>query len=107
MYGHKARNTMIAILKECPELKVGDAAVVTPKGYQQIADRLLIELWMRGFAVSGRPKGAKPPKGAPEDHKAWRDAKLAPKPAPTRRRRKKDPQADVEEASGACHADVP
>ena len=94
MYGHKARNTLIALLKESPELKVGDPpkSVVTPKGYRDIADRLLVELWMRGFAVSARKVGARPPKNAP-DQKAWRDAKLAPELAKAGRRRQKDVEA--------------
>jgi hypothetical protein len=94
MYGHKARTTLIALLKESPELKVGDPpkSVVTPDGYRKIADRLLIELWMRGFAVSARKVGMKPPKDAPE-HKAWRDEKLAPVLAKADRRRQKDVEA--------------
>lgn len=83
MYGHNARKAMIAILKDSPELKVGEPpkSVVTPAGLTKIADRMLIELWMRGFAVSARKPAAKPPKGAsrdPEDHKTWRTGKLSP-----------------------------
>jgi hypothetical protein len=94
MYGHKARNTLIALLKESPELKVGNPpkSVVTPNGYRQIVDRLLVELWMRGFAVSARKAGDKPPADAP-DHKAWRDKKLAPTLAKAERRRQKDVEA--------------
>jgi hypothetical protein len=95
VYGHKARNTLIALLKESPELKVGDPpkSVVTPDGYRKIADRLLIELWMHGFAVSARKVGEKPPKGATDDHKGWRDKKLAPAAARAERRRQKDVEA--------------
>jgi hypothetical protein len=91
MYGHKARNTLIALLKESPELKVGEPpkSVVTPTGYRKIADRLLVELWMHGFAVSARKVGARAPKDAP-DHKEWRDKKLAPALAKAERRRQKD-----------------
>ena len=94
MYGHKARNCLIAILKEAPELKVGEPpkSVVSAKGYAKIADRLLIELWMRGFAVSAREVWTRPPKNAP-DHKAWRDAKLAPALAKAERARQKDVEA--------------
>lgn len=90
MYGHRARETIIAILKECPELKVGEppTSVVKTTGYRQMADRLIIELWMRGFAVSARKVGAKPPSGAP-DQKAWRDETLAkPKGRGASRRRR-------------------
>jgi hypothetical protein len=91
MYGHKARNALIAILKEAPELKVGEPpkSVLTAAGYRKIVDRLLVELWMRGFAVSARHPNNPPFKGAP-DHKAWRDAKLAPELAKAERRRQKD-----------------
>jgi hypothetical protein len=94
MYGHKARNTLIALLKECPELKVGDPpkSVVTPIGFRKIADRLLVELWMHGFAVSGRTPRDKAPKDAP-DHKDWRDKRMAPKLAKADRRRQKDVEA--------------
>jgi hypothetical protein len=94
MYGHKARNCLIALLKEAPELKVGDPpkSVVTPKGFAKIADRLLVELWMRGFAVSARKPSDRAPKDAP-DHKAWRDEKIAPALARADRRRQKDVEA--------------
>jgi hypothetical protein len=113
MYGHKARATLIALLKEAPELKVGEPPkpVVTPKGYAKIADRLLIELWMHGFAVSARKVGAKPPKGASDDHKGWRDAKLAPVLARAERRRQRDvegqpspPRSDEGQPSKAAPA---
>lgn len=94
MYGHKARDSIVAILKEAPELRVADAPVVTPKGFRNIADRLLIELWMRGFAVSARKVGAKPPKDAP-DQKAWRDEQLAPKPPKKRRKAATDSERSV------------
>lgn len=92
MYGHKARNSLIAILKEAPELKVGKPpkSVVTPKGFRDIVDRILVELWMRGFAVEARRAGKSKPPQDGLDHKAWRDAKIAPKLA----------QADVEGTSG-------
>jgi hypothetical protein len=91
MYGHKARATLIALLKEAPELKVGEppTSILKAADFTKIADRLLIELWMRGFAVSARKVGSKPPKDAP-DHKAWRDEKLAPVLAKAERRRQKD-----------------
>jgi hypothetical protein len=97
MYGHKARNSLIAILKEAPELKIGEPpkSVLKPQAYAKIVDRLLIELWMHGFAVSARKVGSKPPKDAP-DQKAWRERKLA---KADRRR-----QRDVE---GQPHSDAP
>jgi hypothetical protein len=97
MYGHKARNTLIALLKESPELKVGEPpkSVVTPTGYRKIADRLLIELWMRGFAVSARKPTDRAPKDAPTDHKAWRDQKLAPGLAKAERRRQRDVEGQL------------
>jgi hypothetical protein len=101
MYGHKARNTLIALLKEAPELKVGDPpkSVVTPVGYRKIADRLLVELWMRGFAVSARKITDKPPADVP-DHKAWRNEKLALEEGKRERaKNRKRKQTDVEEAS--------
>jgi hypothetical protein len=105
MYGHKARNTLIALLKEAPELKVGEPpkSVVTPVGYRKIADRLLIELWMRGFAVSARKPTDRPPADVP-DHKAWRDQKLAleeGKRARSEAGRRRRRQSDVEEESAA------
>lgn len=75
---------MIAILKESPELKAGEPpkSVVKAAGLAKIADRMLIELWMRGFAVSARRTHDKPPaKGAsrsPEDHARWRKGKTEP-----------------------------
>jgi hypothetical protein len=95
MYGHKARNVLIALLKEAPELKAGDPpkSVVTPTAYRAIADRLLVELWMHGFAVSARKRGDRAPKDAPPDHKEWRDKRLAPELARAERRRQKDLEA--------------
>jgi hypothetical protein len=94
VYGHKARNCLIALLKEAPELKVGDPpkSVVTPTGYRKIADRLLVELWMRGFAVSARKSSDRAPKDVP-DHKAWRNEKVAKGAAKADRRRQKDVEA--------------
>jgi hypothetical protein len=94
MYGHKARTSLIAILKEAPELKVGEppTSILKAADYTKIVDRLLIELWMRGFAVSARKVGTKPPKDAP-DHKAWRDRKEGPALARAERRRQKDVEA--------------
>jgi hypothetical protein len=48
---------------------------------------------MHGFAVSARKVGEKPPKGATDDHKGWRDQKLAPVLAKADRRRQKDVEA--------------
>ena len=94
MYGHKARASLIAILKEAPELKVGEppTSILKAADYTKIVDRLLIELWMRGFAVSARKVGMKAPKDAP-DQKAWRDEKIAPALARAERRRQKDVEA--------------
>jgi hypothetical protein len=94
MYGHKARNSLIAILKEAPELKIGEPpkSVLKPQAYAKIVDRLLVELWMRGFAVSARKPKDRAPKDVP-DHKAWRDEKLAPALAREDRRRQKDVEA--------------
>jgi hypothetical protein len=113
MYGHKARATLIALLKEAPELKVGEPpkSVVTPAGYRKIADRLLVELWMRGFAVSARKRTDRAPKDAPE-HKAWRDQKLAGAAARADRRRQRDvegqpspPRSDEGQPSKAAPAE--
>ena len=97
MYGHKARESIVAVLKDEPELSV---RALKPAQLRKIADRLLIELWMRGFQVSARTVGKKAPKAAP-DPKAWRDAKLAPKP----KRRPK--QADVETAASEDQSSPP
>jgi hypothetical protein len=95
MYGHKARASLIAILKEAPELKIGDPpkSVLKPAAYAKIVDRLLVELWMRGFAVSARHPHNPPPFKDMPDHKAWRDEKLGPKLAKADRRRQKDVEA--------------
>lgn len=83
MYGHNARQEVLAILKDAPELK--DARVPNRNGepkaiplsrMRALTDRLLVELWLRGFAVSARALSDKPPKNgmaeAIETHNAVR-----------------------------------
>jgi hypothetical protein len=83
MYGHSARKAIIAILKDTPELKIGDPpkSVLKPAAFTKLADRMLIELWMRGFAVAARQPKSQPPVRAsrsPQEHAEWRRAKLKP-----------------------------
>lgn len=86
MYGKNVRQSLLATLKEAPELKIARAPTI--KGPElkpltavllgQLADRILMELWMRGFAVSGRTPEDVPPMGAretPAAHDAWRHGK--------------------------------
>jgi hypothetical protein len=103
MYGHKARNSLIRILTEAPELTdlyaPSDTKAEPPKPWSKVkgvrsrklADRLLVELWMMGFAVSARVRADPAPvKGGrdPAVHKSWRNDKLLPPP--------KTNQSDVE-----------
>lgn len=99
MYGQTARNAVLRVLKEAPELADlqtrGEPPVPWSKlkdnRTRKLANRLLSELWMMGFAVSARKPSDRPPEGAsrdPEKHKAWRNAKLPPPP--------KTNQTDVE-----------
>ena len=96
MYGHKARNALIRVLTEAPELadlRTETATWGKLKGQRsrKLADRLLVELWFMGFAVSARvPKDRAPFTGGrdPSAHAAWRNSKLKPPP--------EDNQKDVE-----------
>jgi hypothetical protein len=97
MYGQTARKAILRVLKEAPELTDLRAETLTwaklkDQRSRKLADRLLVELWMMGFAVSARQPDDQAPAGAggrdPEAHKAWRDQKLKPPP--------KDNQSDVE-----------
>lgn len=87
MYGHAARQTLIAVLKDAPEMMVGvfpnsrgKVGKPTDALLRQMADRILMELWMRGFAVSARTPSDKSPTGNrdPELHAAWRATKSKP-----------------------------
>ena len=57
MYGHKARESLIAILKDdpilidCVKLEGTGNPRLKPADRRKIADRILIELWMRGWSV--------------------------------------------------------
>lgn len=93
MYGQTARKAVIRILKEAPELADlatrGEPPVPWGKikdfRTRKLANRLISELWMMGFAVSARTPADKSPLASGRDplaHKAWRNAKLPPaKPA--------------------------
>jgi hypothetical protein len=100
MYGHKARNAIIRVLTEAPELedlrlilKEAPEPRAVPwskiKGQRsrKLADRLLVELWFMGFAVSARTPNDRGDRD-PFTHKAWRNSKLKPTPETT--------QSDVE-----------
>jgi hypothetical protein len=96
MYGQTARKAILRVLREAPEL--ADLRLVTKQEgldlrlepwskirdtrSRKLADRLVSELWMMGFAVSARrPSDPAPVKGGrdPAAHKAWRDSKIKPK----------------------------
>ena len=83
MYGHSAREALFAILKNAPELvdariKKEDKPVrITPQRLRRLTDRVLKELWHRGFAVSARTPDDKGDR-SPEHHDAWRATKRSP-----------------------------
>lgn len=98
MYGHKARNSLIRILSEAPELKdlyaPADTKDGPPKPWSKVrgvrarklADRMLVELWHMGFAVSARVPADKAPMPggrSPAVHRDWRNSKLPPPPKAT------------------------
>ena len=80
MYGHSARKALFAILKDAPEL--ADARIkrenkpikITPARLRKLTDRVLVELWHRGFAVSARTPDDKGDRN-PEHHADWRATK--------------------------------
>jgi hypothetical protein len=94
MYGQTARKAILRVLKEAPELadlqtkaeateQAKPWSKVRDHRSRKLADRLIAELWMMGFAVSARkPSDHEPVKGGrdPEVHKAWRNSKLKPPP---------------------------
>lgn len=99
MYGQTVRKAVLRVLKEAPELADlatrGEPPIpwskIRDQRTRKLADRLLIELWHMGFAVSARtPADHEPVKGGrdPAAHAAWRNAKLPPPP--------KTNQSDVE-----------
>jgi hypothetical protein len=56
----------------------GKVGAPTDALLRQLTDRVLMELWMRGFAVSARKLADRSPTGErvdPEAHAAWRDTK--------------------------------
>lgn len=85
MYGKNARQTLLAVLKDAPEMKIGRFPNSKGKDgppsdslLRQLADRILMELWMRGFAVSARKLADRSPTGERVDreaHDAWRATK--------------------------------
>lgn len=86
MYATNARKALLAVLKEAPEMKAlkGWDAEARKKGpsadtiLRQLTDRVLMELWMRGFAVSARQLKDRSPTGErvdPAMHDAWRKSK--------------------------------
>jgi hypothetical protein len=90
MYGQTSRKAILRVLKEAPELADLQTKAEVPVPWHKVrdqrtrklADRLLSELWMMGFAVSARrPSDPAPVKGGrdPAAHKAWRDQKIKPK----------------------------
>lgn len=97
MYGHTARLAIWRVLREAPELKdlktEGESwGKIKDARCRKLANRLLAELWMMGYAVSARvPSDHAPVKAGrkPETHKAWRNSKL---PAPKQRN-----QTDVQD----------
>jgi hypothetical protein len=102
MYGQTARKAILRVLKEAPELadlqtkaeateQAKPWSKVRDHRSRKLADRLIAELWMMGFAVSARtPKDHEPVKGMrhPKAHADWRNSKLKPLPETT--------QSDVE-----------
>jgi hypothetical protein len=78
----------LRVLKEAPELadlrtEKEPWSKVRDQRSRKLADRLISELWMMGFAVSARrPSDPAPVKGGrdPAAHKAWRNSKLKPPP---------------------------
>jgi hypothetical protein len=84
MYGHKARNALIRVLTEAPELadlgtETARWSKLKGRRSRKLADRLLVELWFMGFAVSARkPDDHEPVKGGrdPKVHADWRNSKL-------------------------------
>lgn len=88
MYGHTARKALMRVFREAPELR--ECHVPDTKGRQRklratdhrkLADRLLVELWMMGFAVSARKPADRPPSShgrSHQAHEAWRASKTAP-----------------------------
>jgi hypothetical protein len=97
MYGHTARMAIWRVLREAPELtdlrtqEGATWAKVKDTKCRKLANRMLAELWMMGFAVSARQPSDRAPLKAGRNsavHKAWRDQKLHLTPATT--------QSDVE-----------
>lgn len=103
MYGQTARKAILRVLKEAPEL--ADLRTeeqtwnkVKDQRSRKLADRLLAELWMMGFAVSARQPSDRSPLASGRDplaHKAWRDQKLKPPP----KTNQKDVAVEAEKAS--------
>lgn len=97
MYGHTARQAILRVLKEAPELadlrtEKATWAKIRDQRTRKLADRLLVELWMMGFSVAARRPADHAPVNASRNERAhadWRNSKLNPPPKTT--------QSDVED----------
>lgn len=79
MYATGARKALHTVLSEAPEMEAaleGWEKRERTRLMRQLTDRLILELWMRGFAVSARKVGDRPPTEK-LDHDAWRSSKRA------------------------------
>lgn len=84
MYGKNARNSLMAAMKDAPEMKLGrfpnargKEGPISDTLLRQLTDRIILELWHRGFALSARSLldyGNRDP----ELHRQWRSTKMKP-----------------------------
>ena len=81
MYGHSARKALFAILKDAPEMKLGrfpnargKEGQITDSLLRQLTNRVILDFWHRGFAVSARTPDDKGDRN-PEHHADWRATK--------------------------------
>jgi hypothetical protein len=93
MYGRTLKQAMRGIIEEADNLIRGtDGKRLKPGARNALVEKILLELWMRGYAVSARTMNdlyRDPASRDPEVHKAWRNSKLKLHPETT--------QSDVEE----------
>jgi hypothetical protein len=84
MYGRTLKQAMRGIIEEADDLIRGvDGKRLKPSARNKLIERILLELWMRGYAVSARTMNdlyRDPTARNPAAHRDWRDQKLKPPP---------------------------
>lgn len=78
MYGRDLKQVLRGIIDERDDILRGaDGKRLKPGARNVLIDKMLWELWMRGYAISARTMNDKGFDRDPETHDAWRSSKRA------------------------------